>query len=161
MTHEWMGLAGWLLATMSAAVVGALSTRNAREFYGRLNKPRWAPPGWLFGPVWTVLYLMMAVASWLVWRRAGWGGAPTALALFVAQLVFNAAWSWVFFSWRRGGLATVTIVLLLGLIVATLATFAPIHLGAAGLMVPYLAWVAFASALTYSVWRGNPGQLGA
>src|SRR4051812_14186878 len=107
-----LGLIGWLLATFVTAAIGAISTRNAREFYAGLVKPRWAPPGWVFGPVWTVLYVMMGVSAWLVWRTAGWAGATTALSLFIAQLTCNALWSWLFFAWRRGGLALFEIVLL-------------------------------------------------
>lgn len=154
-----VGLIGWLLAALATGAVGALSTRHAREFYAGLVKPRWAPPGWLFGPVWTVLYLLMGVAAWLVWRAAGWAGATAALWLFVTQLVFNASWSWVFFAWRRGAMAFATIVLLLGLIAATILAFARVHVLAAALLVPYLGWVAFATALTYAIWRANVKQL--
>jgi tryptophan-rich sensory protein len=154
-----VGLIGWLLAALATGAVGALSTRHAREFYAGLVKPMWAPPGWLFGPVWTVLYLWMGVAAWLVWRAAGWAGATAALSLFVAQLVINASWSWVFFAWRRGALAFATIVLLLGLIAVTILAFARVHVVAAALLVPYLGWVAFATALTYAIWRANVRQL--
>lgn len=156
---RWGGLVLWLLVSLAAGGVGALATRHAREFYGGLVKPSWAPPGWLFGPVWTVLYLLMGVAAWLVWRRAGWGGAGGALTLFVVQLVVNAAWSWIFFAWRRGALALADIVLLLGLIVATMIGFARVDGVAAVLLLPYLGWVMFATALTYSIWRSNPDPL--
>jgi translocator protein len=153
------GLIGWLLASLATGAIGALATRDAREFYAGLVKPEWAPPGWLFGPVWTALYLLMGVAAWLVWRRAGWSGAAGALSLFLAQLVCNALWSWVFFAWRRGAWALADIVLLVVLIVATLVTFARVHRLSALLLVPYLAWVLFATALTYAIWRANPDQL--
>ena len=153
------GLIGWLLVSLAAGAAGAFATRNARAFYADLVKPAWAPPGWLFGPVWTALYLLMGVAAWLVWRTAGWGGAPGALSLFLGQLACNAAWSWFFFAWRRGALAFAGIVLLLGLIVATLFAFAHVHRLAAGLLLPYLAWVTFATALTYALWRANLDQL--
>ena len=153
------GLIGWLVASLATGVVGALATRRAREFYAGLVKPAWAPPGWLFGPVWTALYLLMAVAAWLVWRRAGWGGATGALALFVAQLICNALWSWCFFAWRRGALAFANVVLLLALIVATMVAFGRVDMLAAVLLAPYLAWVTFASALTYAIWRANVQQL--
>jgi tryptophan-rich sensory protein len=150
---------GWLLVTLATGALGGIASRNARSFYGGLVKPRWAPPGWLFGPVWTALYLMMGVAAWLVWRTAGWAGAAGALSLFVGQLICNAAWSWFFFAWRRGALAFADVVLLLGLIAATIVAFARVSGLAAVLLVPYLAWVAFATALTYSIWRGNVDQL--
>ena len=149
----------WLVVSLAAGGVGALATRNAREFYASLAKPAWAPPGWLFGPVWTVLYVLMGVAAWLVWRSAGWSGASGALSLFLVQLLCNAAWSWIFFAWRRGALAFADIVLLVALIVATMLAFARIHGLAALLLLPYLAWVVFATALTYAIWRGNTEKL--
>jgi len=157
--RSWIGLVGWLLASLAAGAVGSLATQQAREFYAALVKPAWAPPGWLFGPVWTALYLMMGVAAWLVWRQAGWTAAAVGLSLFVAQLLCNALWSWLFFTWRRGGLALADIVLLAGLIVATALAFARVRVLAAGLLLPYLAWVMYATALTVALWRANPAQL--
>jgi len=154
-----IGLIGWVLVVFVAAALGALASRHARDFYAGLAKPSWAPPGWLFGPVWTGLYLLMGVAAWLVWRRAGWGGATIALSLFLAQLTCNALWSWHFFAWRRGALAFADVVLLLALIIATLLAFLPFHTLAAILLIPYLAWVTFATALTWAVWRANGDQL--
>ena len=159
MRTAWLGLIGWLVASLAAGAVGALATTQARDYYTGLVRPAWAPPGWVFGPVWTVLYILMGVAAWLVWRRGGWSGATGALSLFVVQLVCNAAWSWIFFAWRRGALALADIVLLLALIVATMLAFARVDRLAAVLLVPYLGWVAFATALTHAVWRANPGQL--
>jgi len=155
----WLGGIAWLLVSLAAGGVGALATRHAREFYAGLVKPSWAPPGWLFGPVWSVLYVLMGTAAWLVWRRTGWSGARGALTLFLVQLVVNASWSWIFFAGRRGALALADIVLLLGLIVATMFAFARVHGLAAILLVPYLVWVMFATALTYAIWRGNVDQL--
>ena len=157
----WLSLVGWLLATLATGAIGALSTRHARAFYAGLVKPGWAPPGWLFGPVWTVLYLLMGVAAWLVWRRAGWSGATTALSLFLAQLVCNALWSWIFFAWHRGDLAFAEIIVLFGLIVATVVAFDRVHRSAAVLLLPYLAWVTFAAALNLAIWRANLAQLSA
>ena len=159
MTKSWLGLIGWLLACLATGAVGALATRNAREFYAGLTTPSWAPPGWLFGPVWTALYLMMGVAAWLVWRQAGWAGATVALSLFLAQLACNALWSWLFFAWRRGNLAFGDIVLLIALIVATALAFARVRPLAALLLLPYLAWVTFATAPTWALWRANSEQL--
>jgi tryptophan-rich sensory protein len=156
---QWRGLIVCVLASLAAGGVGALATRHAREFYAGLVTPSWAPPGWLFGPVWTVLYVLMGVAAWLVWRQAGWAGARGALSLFIVQLVVNAAWSWFFFAWHRGALALADIVLLLGLIVATMVAFARVHGLAAMLLLPYLAWVTYATALTYSIWRNNLDRL--
>lgn len=157
--RQWLGLIAWLLVSLATGATGALATANAREFYAGLVRPAWAPPGWLFGPVWTTLYLLMGVAAWLVWRRAGWAGAAGALVLFLAQLVANAAWSWIFFAWHRGALAFAEILLLLALIVATMVAFARVHRLAAVLLVPYLAWVGFAAAPTYAVWRANLDRL--
>lgn len=159
MSSSWWGPVVWLLVSLAAGGVGALATRNARDFYQRLTKPAWAPPGWLFGPVWTALYLMMGIAAWLVWRAAGWNGATSALLLFCIQLACNAIWSWVFFAWRRGALAFANILLLLGLIVVTMVAFARIHWLASVLLLPYLAWVTFATFLTRAIWRANPERL--
>ena len=156
----WLGLAGWLLVSLGTGAAGALATRDAPAFYADLMKPGWAPPGWLFGPVWTTLYVLMGVAAWLVWRKAGWSGASGALSLFVAQLIANALWSWIFFAWRRGGFAFAEIIVLLGLIVATMVAFARVQRVAAFLLLPYLGWVLFASALNLAVWRANLDQLG-
>ena len=159
MTRSWLGLIGWLLVSLAAGAVGALATRNARDFYAGLVRPSWAPPGWLFGPVWTVLYLMMGVAAWLVWREQGWRGAAGALSVFLVQLLCNALWSWLFFAWRRCGLAFAEILLLAGLIVATALAFGRVRTLAAALLLPYLAWVTFASALNYAIWRANADRL--
>ena len=110
--------------------------------------------------MWTVLFLLMAVAGWLVWRRHGVAGARLALGLFVAQMVANALWSWLFFAWRLGGPAFVEVLLLWALIAATLWTFWRLHRLAAVLLAPYLAWVSFAAVLNFTLWRMNPGLLG-
>lgn len=150
-------LAGWLAASFAAAALGAVATRQAPEFYAQLVRPDWAPPGWLFGPVWTVLYALMGIAAWRVWRKAGFGSA---LYLFLAQLALNALWSWLFFAWRLGAAAFAEVVVLWALIAATLAAFLRIDRLAGALLVPYLLWVSFACALTYAVWRANPQVLG-
>jgi tryptophan-rich sensory protein len=153
------GLAGWLAASFVAGGLGAAASAGAAGFYGQLTRPPWAPPAWLFGPVWTVLYVMMAVAAWLVWRERGFAGARAALSLYGAQLVANALWSWLFFAWRLGALALGEIVLLWLLVAATIAAFWRVRPLAGALLVPYLAWVTFAAALTFSLWRLNPALL--
>jgi benzodiazapine receptor len=158
--REILGLAGWLLLTFTAAAAGALASADAGSFYQQLARPGWAPPGWLFAPVWTILYVLIAVAAWLVWRLHGFRGARAALTLFVVQLAANALWTWVFFVWHRGAFAFAEILLLWGLIVGTLIAFSRLNALAAVLLVPYLAWVTFASALTYATWRLNPAVLG-
>ena len=158
--HRWLGLAGWIVLTFAAAAVGALATPDAREFYAALAKPAWAPPGGAFGPVWTVLYALMAVAAWLVWLERGWRGARGALTLFCMQLAVNSLWSWFYFGWRQGALAFAEVLLLWLLIAATIAAFWRVRRLAAALLAPYLAWVSYASALTWATWRANPQLLG-
>ena len=155
-----LGLVGWLVAACAAGGVGAIASARAAAFYGQLVQPSWAPPSWLFGPVWSVLYVSMAVAAWLVWRERGFRGAPVALGLFVLQLVANALWTWLFFTFHLGAAAAAEIVLLWLLIAATISHFWPVSRVAALLLVPYLAWVGFATALTFSLWRLNPVVLG-
>lgn len=149
-------LAGLLLVTFVAAAVGAIASANAGEFYSQLDRPPWAPPSWLFAPVWTVLYLMMAVAAWLVWRARGFDEARGPLLLYIVQLVANALWTWIFFAWQRGGLAFAEILILLVLVLATIVAFWKVRTLAGALLVPYLFWVAYASVLTYAVWQRNP-----
>jgi benzodiazapine receptor len=155
----WLALVLWVALCATAGAVGAIANATAPEFYAALAKPSWAPPAAIFGPVWTLLYICMAVAAWLVWRERGWARARGALGLFVLQLALNALWSWLFFGWRLGGLAFADILVLVALIVATLAAFARIRRLAAWLLVPYLAWVIFAAALNFSAWQRNPQLL--
>jgi translocator protein len=154
--RELLGLVAWLAISFAAAAAGSVASISADTFYQSLLRPSWAPPSWLFGPVWTVLYALLGIAAWLVWRAWGIAGAKLALSLFVVQLAANALWTWVFFAWRQGALAFAEIMLLLVLIVATLVAFWHRHRLAALLLVPYLAWVTYASALTYSLWQLNP-----
>ena len=149
-----LALLGWLVLTFLAPAAGTWLTSPA--WYGSLVKPSWSPPAWLFGPVWTLLYLLMAVAAWLVWREGGWTKQRRPLALYCAQLVLNAAWTPLFFGLRQPGLALAGIALLWCAILATLLTFAPVQKLAAWLLAPYLAWVSFATALNFSLWRLNP-----
>jgi tryptophan-rich sensory protein len=149
-----------VIATLAAALIGGLGSVRSGELYARLDKPEWAPPASVFGPMWTVLYALMAVAAVLVVRRAGWPGAKAAMMLFGIQLALNALWPWLFFRWRLGAVSLVEIVGLLVVLVLTVLAFARVHRGAAALLLPYLAWVGFATALTWSVWRRNPGLLG-
>jgi tryptophan-rich sensory protein len=126
------------------------------EWYNSLLKPTWNPPGWIFGPVWTALYTMMAVAAWLVWRQGGWRKQRTPLLIFLAQLALNAAWTPLFFGLHQPGMAFVDIVLVWIGIVATISAFWRVHRPAAALLFPYLAWVSFASFLNYTLWQLNP-----
>ena len=153
------GLVGWLALTFVAAACGAIASLDAASFYAQLARPSWAPPSSVFGPVWSALYLLMAIAAWLVWRERGRRVRGVALGLYVVQLVVNALWSWLFFAWHRGALAFADVVLLLVLIAMTLVAFLRVRALAGVLLVPYFAWVAFATALTWAVWRANPTLL--
>lgn len=153
-------LLGWLVLCFAAAGLGAVASAQAPQFYAQLSKPGWAPPASVFGPVWSLLYLLMAIAAWLVWRAFGAPARRTAIAVFVAQLGLNALWSWVFFTWHQGGWALANVLVLWLLIVATVVLFWRVRPLAAALLLPYLAWVGFASALTLAVWRMNPALLG-
>lgn len=153
--HPWIGLLGWMVLCFAVAGIGAVATRNASGFYGALDRPPWAPPAALFGPVWTVLYVLMALAAWQVWRARGWSGAAGPLLLFIVQLVVNGLWSWLFFAWQLGGPAFADIALLFVLLVLTIASFWRIRRSAGLLLLPYLAWVGFAAALNWSIWQRN------
>mgnify|MGYP003390446608 CR=1 FL=1 len=123
------------------------------DWYAALKKPSWNPPGWLFGPVWTTLYVMMAVAAWLVWRSGG--NSRGAMILFFSQLALNFAWSFLFFGARSPWLGLVDIAMLwVALLITTIVFFGKSR--AAGLlMAPYLAWVSFAAVLNFTIWRLN------
>ncbi len=142
-----------LVLAYTAEAVGAVASVHAASFYASLLQPRWAPPPWLFGPVWTSLYTLMAIALWQVVRSTQPHSVAT--VLFLVQLVLNALWSWLFFRWHLGGLSFGWIVLLLAMIAATLGAFWRISRIAAILLVPYLGWVAFATLLSWSLWRAN------
>ena len=145
-----------LLPFLAACFVAALSGALFRpgDWYEHLAKPRWRPPNWLFPPAWSVLYVCIAVAGWLVWRQGGDAASP-ALAVYGVQLLFNAGWSAVFFGLRRVDWAFGELLLLWLSIAATIAVFAPISTAAALLLAPYLAWVTFAGALNLSIWQLN------
>lgn len=155
-----IGFVVWLAVSFTAAVFGAVASIQADSFYIQLARPEWAPPADLFGPVWTVLYALMAIAAWLVWRMGGFTAARTALTLFLVQLAVNALWSWLFFRWHWGGLALVDVGLLWLLVSATLVAFWRIRPLAGALLIPYLLWVSYAAALNYSIWQLNPQILG-
>lgn len=158
--RQILGLLGWLLLAFVAAAIGAVASINASTFYAQLVQPSWAPPASVFGPVWSVLYGLMGLAAWCVWREGGFAMQRRALILFLIQLGINALWSWLFFAWHQGALAMADIALLCGLIVATLVAFWQVRPIAGLLLLPYLLWVSFAAALNYSVWQLNPQVLG-
>jgi len=159
-TKQAIGLFGWLAISFIASGIGVLASIRADTFYAQLVQPSWAPPASVFGPVWTLLYAMMGVAAWLVWRAGGFRANQVALSLFLAQLAVNALWSWLFFAWHFGALAFADIVLLWLLVAATLASFWRVSTLAGALLIPYLLWISFASALNFSVWQLNPQVLG-
>lgn len=148
-----LALAAWLAVTFSAALLGGLFMPD--EWFASLQKPSWNPSGWIFGPVWTTLYTMMAVAAWLVWRQGGWGKQRKPLLIFLAQLALNAAWTPLFFGLHNPGLAFLDIVLVWLAIIATISAFWRVHQTAAALLTPYLAWVSFATFLNFTIWRLN------
>jgi benzodiazapine receptor len=152
MTRKWLALAGFGVAVTAAALIGVLGVTGTSAEYQSLEQPPWAPPSWLFGPVWTVLYVLIAISGWLVWRRTGW---TSALTVYAVQLVLNAAWTPIFFGAGQYGLALVDIVVLWFLIGATAWLFRPVSRVAAGLLLPYWAWVTFATALNAWIWANN------
>lgn len=149
-------LFGFLVLCFGSAGLGAAMTNaSVTTWYPTLTKPSWNPPDWLFGPVWSLLYLMIAVAGWLVWRR-GPAEHPVRLWLpYLAQLALNTAWSGIFFGLRQPGWAFAEVLLLWAAIVATMLVFAPRSKLAAALFAPYLAWVSFAAYLNLTIWRLN------
>ena len=147
-------LAVWIAVTFLAPALGAWAMPG--EWYAALRKPSWNPPTWLFGPVWTALYLMMATAAWLVWRRGGCSGQRRALTLYLVQLVLNAAWTPLFFGLKMPGIAFAEILLLLAAVVTTAFAFRRVNKAAGALLVPYIAWVSFAGLLNFTLWRLNP-----
>lgn len=143
------------LAFATAAVGAALGLPGLGRWYGELRKPRWTPPNWVFGPVWTALYFSVAVAAWLVWLHRPLPAVGWALALFALQIPLHLAWLFLFFTLRRPGLAAAEIVLLWSVILATLLVTLGVSTLAAVLLVPYSAWVGFALALNFSIYLNN------
>ena len=153
LTHRpWLALVGFIVLCEAAGLAGTAFTMSAiPEWYAFLAKPEFSPPNWLFGPVWTLLYFMMGVAAWLVWRRAG----AVALKVFWLQLALNALWTPLFFGLRSPLLGFVCIAALWLAIVWTIAVFWRVSRPAAVLLLPYLAWVSFASILNLSIYMLN------
>lgn len=155
-SRDWIALVIFMALSFGAAFIGGLFTSASVDgWYRTLLKPAWSPPSWIFGPVWTLLYLAMAIAAWLVWRRRLFSNVSTALSLFAVQLVLNAAWSAFFFGLQSPLLAFVNIVLLWGAILATMIAFARVAKISGWLFAPYILWVTFAAALNFAIWRMN------
>ncbi len=144
-----------MLALSAGAIGGVLTAKSIPTWYRTLNKPAWNPPNWVFGPVWSALYVLMGVSAWMVWERAGVGGTPWWLAIYLTQLGLNLAWSLIFFGMHQPKWAFLEIIALWLSILATIIFFWPISPLAACLLLPYLAWVSFAGVLNASIWRLN------
>jgi benzodiazapine receptor len=153
---RWIGLIGFLAICLGAGGLGAVATTPEIDgWYKTLAKPEWNPPDWIFGPVWTTLYILMAIAAWLVWKPAGVKAAQMPLSLFGLQLVLNVVWSWIFFGLHQPGWAFAEIAVLWLAIMATTVAFFRRSKIAGWLLTPYLAWVSFASVLNFAIWRMN------
>lgn len=146
-----------IIICQAAGALGTLFTMPAiSTWYENLNKPSFRPPNSVFGPVWGILYTLMGISLWLVWRKgAGTPGVRAAVIVFFIQLALNAAWSPIFFGMKNPGAGLVVIAFLLITIVFTIIKFLPVSKAAAFLLVPYLVWVSFATVLNYSIWRMN------
>ena len=158
--NSLFGLIGWLALCFAASAIGAVPSAQAPDFYSALIQPDWAPSATLFGPVWMVLYTLMGISAWMVWRSGGFIRNGNALSIFIVQLGVNALWSWLFFAWHKGAWAFADIVLLWLLILAVIIDFWRVRPLAGALLLPYLAWVGFAAALNFEVWQLNSGILG-
>ena len=157
--QQTFGLLWWLGLCFIVAAIGAIASIDAKQFYAQLVQPSWAPPGWLFAPVWSALYTLMGLAAWRVWCVGG-AAAKMALLLFVVQLVVNGLWSWLFFKFHLGAISFIEVLLLWALIAATIRQFWRVQPLAAYLLIPYLLWVTFAACLNWAMWQGNPLVLG-
>ena len=147
------GLVAFIVLCFGASLLGGRVAHGAfAEWYTALAKPAWTPPSWVFGPIWTVLYTLMAVAGWMVWRE---GHARIAVLLFLLQLAINAGWPWIFFGLKRLDWAFYAIVAMALAILATIAAFYSVRRRAALLLVPYFLWGLFAGSLSLAVWRLN------
>ena len=153
---RWIGLVGFIVVCLGAGGLGAIATTPEIEgWYKTIEKPSWNPPDYVFGPVWTTLFIMMAIAAWMVWKKDGFQAVSLAMTLFAIQLVLNIAWSWIFFGMHQPGWAFVEIVILGLAIAATTVAFFRCSRLAGWLMVPYGAWVSFAGVLNFTIWQLN------
>ena len=154
--RELAGLGAFLVVCLGIGALGAAATaQSVGTWYRGLAKPSFNPPDWVFAPVWTALYVLIAVSGWRVWRRRGFGGARAAMNAYALQLSLNLGWSFVFFGQRMIGAALLEIAVLLAAIAANAALFWRIDRLAGSLLVPYAGWVAFAGLLNFELWRLN------
>lgn len=155
-SQELLGLLFFMTVCFGVSIAGGMITASSLgDWYAALNKPTFNPPNWVFGPVWTILYALMAIASWRIWRIAGLRGAKIPLFIFGLQLALNLAWSMFFFGMRSINLALADIVLLLIAIITTASLFFRKDLIGGLLFIPYIAWVAFATVLNTAIWLLN------
>lgn len=154
--NKWFGLTAFVaICLVISALGGVVTAQSVGTWYQTLKKPPFNPPEWVFAPVWTFLYLTIALAGWRVWLARGLSGARCAMAAYAVQLALNAAWSFVFFGARMIGLALAEIVLLLAAIGVTAVLFGRSDRVAGWLLLPYAGWVAFATVLNFSLWVLN------
>lgn len=155
-TRQFPALLILVLINFAVAAFGGLATADAvPTWYATLAKPAWNPPSWVFGPVWTLLYLLMALAAWLVWLRRAEHEVMPVLSAYFFQLMLNASWSLIFFGLHEPGWAFGEIVVLWLAIALTLRAFGRVSRTAGWLFVPYLLWVTFAAVLNFTIWRLN------
>lgn len=154
-----MKLIGAIISILIAEVAGLIgsvfTSSSVKSWYVTLVKPNWNPPSWLFGPVWTTLYALMGLSAYLIWRGKNKTGVKLALGIYALQLILNIIWSGLFFGLKNPGLAFAEIIVLLFFIIVTIVLFWRINRFAGMLLIPYLAWVLFASYLNYTIWRLN------
>ena len=156
MQKNLVALAGSITLCLLAGGLGAIATTPEIDgWYRTIEKPSWNPPSYVFGPVWTMLYILMGVAAWLVCKQDGFKAAKIPLVLFGVQLIFNVGWSWIFFGLHQPGWAFAEILVLWVAIAATVIAFFKTSQPAGWLMLPYWVWVTFASALNFSIWQLN------
>jgi len=157
LSQQWLSLIVIIAVCFAVAGIGSLfMTPALNGWFTTLQKPTWNPPNWIFGPVWSLLYLCMAIAAWFVWRQRGWPGAAAPLTLFAVQLLLNGAWTGLFFGLRLPWVAFAEVMLLWCAILATALSFGRITPIAGWLLAPYLAWVTFAAVLNFTLARMNP-----
>jgi translocator protein len=156
-TSPWLALSGFIAICLLAGALGGWATsQSILDWYPTLNKPAWNPPPWIFAPVWTTLYVLMAIAAWLVWKKdTRFSGVRVALLLFFAQLALNCLWPFLFFKFRSPAWALVEVVTLLIMVALTTWAFFTQSKRAGLLMLPYLAWASFATFLNFTIWRLN------
>ncbi len=159
MSPKYRSLGVFLLIVLAVSIIGGVATSGSVDtWYKTLQKPAFTPPDWLFAPVWSLLYIMIAIAGWRIWRQRHAHAITGAMSVYAAQLVLNLGWSLLFFGLQRPDLAGIGIILLLFTIALNIRLFFPIDRSAAYLLLPYLAWVGFASALNIAIWRLNSGS---